>query len=182
MRNDDSDMKIAGEKFGPPKTPEDTEFTAEMLDQEKSNGNLSRARRLGAIMADEVTSIEGGQLTNDAVVLTQRRILLAFAVEVGLDKFLPNTLLSQTAQSVFYETLSQTASAFYEDLQESGAFSFYYLCVREGRDIEINVGKTFASLCGKVNDLALTILGKEMYLHFIDQVRYYTESMDFVCQ
>lgn len=180
MQNDDSDMKIAGEKFGPPKVQDDTEFTAEMIEKEKSNGNLSRARRLGAIMADEVSAIEGGQLTDDAAVLTQRRILLAFAVEVGLDEFLPNALLSQTAQSVFYETLSKTASAFYEDLQESGAFSFYYLCVREGRDVETNVGKTFASLCGKVNDIALTIQGKEMYLHFIDQVRYYTDSMGFL--
>ena len=133
MENDDSDMKIAGDEFEPAAEKDDSDATAKLLEKEKANGNLSRARRLGAIMAEEVSEIEGDHPTSDAALLTQRRILLAFAVEVGLDAFLPNTLLSQTAQSIFYDTLRLTASAFYEDLQESGAFSFYYLFLLLGR-------------------------------------------------
>lgn len=131
---DDSDMKIAGDDFDDILEPqgESAEAVARLLEQEKANGNLSRARRLGAIMADEVSAIEGGdsQPAEDiGSLLTQRRILLAFAVEVGLDAFLPNNLVAQTAQNVFYNTLHITAPAFYDDLQESGAFSFYYMYV-----------------------------------------------------
>lgn len=181
MKNDDSDMKIAG--VGPPREPADNgEETARLLAREKACGNLQRARRLGAIMAEDVAAAEGGQpLTQDSAQMYQRRILLAFAVEVGLDAFLPNSLLAQTAQSVFYDTLQATAPSFFEDLQESGAFSFYYLRVREGRDVEKRVGETYATLCGRAGDDALAKAGAELYTRFIRQVRSLADSMDFVC-
>ncbi len=179
MRNDDSDMKIAGESFDPPVGSDDGEATAKQLEAEKANGNLCRARRLGAIMAEEVSAIEGENKTEEPAILTQRRILLAFAVEVGLDAFLPNTLLAQTAQSIFYDTLRLTASAFYEDLQESGAYSFYFLCLREGRNVETRVGETFAGLCGKAGDTQLAHTGAALYVRFIDQVRSFVETMEF---
>lgn len=180
MGYDDSDMKIAEDDFRPKEKADDSDETAQLLEKEKQNGNLSRARRLGAIMAEEVSAIEGSRKTDDSAILTQRRILLAFAVEVGLDAFLPNTLLSQTAQSIFYDTLRATASAFYEDLQESGAFSFYYLCVREKGDVDTKVGQTFASLCGKANDVDLAQRGAALYKRFIDQVHAFADTMDFV--
>lgn len=152
---DDRDMKIAGDDFEPiNETGADDGHEARLLEQEKENGNLSRARRLGAILADEVSAVEGDSLTADSALLTQRRILLAFAVEVGLDALLPNSLTAQTAQDIFYNSLRVTAPRFYDDLQASGAFSFYYLCVRDGRQVEEKVGETFASLCGKKGDPA----------------------------
>ena len=57
MRNDDSDMKIVGEKLDPPAERDDTHETALQLEREKANGNLARARRLGAMMAEEVSAI-----------------------------------------------------------------------------------------------------------------------------
>lgn len=180
MQNDDSDMKIAGNDFKPLKSQDDSELTTLLLEKEKNNGNLNRARRLGAIMAEEVSAIEGEHPAEDPVILTQRRILLAFTVEVALDKFLPNTLLSQTSLSVFNESLRQTAPSFYEDLQESGAFSFYYLCVREGREVEENVGKTFALLCGRRDDEKLAQRGSKMFTRFIKLVQQFADSMNFI--
>lgn len=185
---DDSDMKIAGDSFEEPVTAADdsAEALAALLDREKKNGNLSRARRLGAIMADEVTAIEGGDgglahsAEENAVLLSQRRILMAFAVEVGLDAFLPNNLVAQTAQNIFYNTLHITAPAFYDDLQESGAFSFYYLCVRGGRQVEQKVGEIFASLCGKEGDELYTRMGTNLYNQFMTQVRHFAETLEFV--
>ena len=177
MQYDDSDMKIVGEE-----TPsgDDMDATAALLAREKANGNLSRARRLGAIMAEEVASVEGVQPSERAFIMAQRRILLAFAVEVGFDAFLPNNLLSQTAQSIFYDTLRLTAPSFYEDLQESGAFSFYYLCVREGREVEKRVGEIYASLCGKPGSPELAKEGADLYIYFIAQVHLIADSIDFV--
>jgi hypothetical protein len=180
VRSDDSDMKIAGEVFREQKAADDTEEMSRLLAREKANGNLSRARRLGAIMAEDVAAIEGEQVSEDSVLLTQRRILLAFAVEIGLEKVLPNPLLAQTAQNIFYETLRQTAPDFYEDLQSSGAFSFYYLCVRDKKNVERRVGETYASLCSRPNDKGLCKQGTDLYLHFIEQVRVSAQSMEFV--
>ena len=53
---DDRDMKIAGDDFEPVnEAGADVGHEAQLLEQEKENGNLSRARRLGAILADEVS-------------------------------------------------------------------------------------------------------------------------------
>jgi hypothetical protein len=186
---DDSDMKIVTGDFDPAPEPaeESAEATARLLEREKKNGNLSKARRLGARMAEEVASIEGyttaanGAAENPSL-LTQRRILLAFAVEVGLDAFLPNNLVAQTAQNVFYDTLHITAPEFYDDLQESGAFSFYYLCVRNGRQVEKKVGETFASLCGMKGSESYARMGQELYIRFTGQVKRLTcgEQFSFV--
>ena len=139
---DDRDMKIAGDDFEPVnEAGADVGHEAQLLEQEKENGNLSRARRLGAILADEVSAVEGDSRTDDSALLTQRRILLSFAVEVGLDALLPNSLTAQTAQDIFYNSLRVTAPRFYDDLQASGAFSFYYLCVRDGRQVGKRWGK-----------------------------------------
>lgn len=180
MQYNDSDMKIAGDDFKVKEQVDDTEHTAVFLKKEKENGNLIRARRLGAILAEDVSSIEGESNADDAVFITQRRILLAFAVEVGLNTALPNRLLSETAQSVFIDTLRTTASSFFEDLQKSGAFSFYYLCVRERRDTKKSIGETFASLCGKNGDKKLAVIGAELYDRFINQVQTVVDGMGFV--
>ena len=89
MPYDDSDMKIAGDDFEPVDETgerESVEATARQLAREKSNGNLSRARRLGAIMADEVSAIDGKtdparETEKNHALPMQRRILLAFAVD-----------------------------------------------------------------------------------------------------
>lgn len=188
MPFDDSDMKIAGDDFEPVKKAdeqESVEATARQLAQEKSNGNLSRARRLGAIMADEVSAIDGStnpvhETERNRALPMQRRILLAFAVEVGLDAFLPNQLVAQTAQNIFYNTLLITAPSIYEDLQESGAFSFYYLCFRDGRQVEQRVGETFAALCGRKEDPEYEQMGRKLYMRFIAQVKHFADTLEFV--
>ena len=189
--DDDSDMKIAPEDFDASDEPcnekDSIEATAHLLEQEKRNGNLSRARRLGAIMAEDVSAIEGETTADDHFLMTQRRILLAFAVEVGLDAYLPNNLTAQTAQTIFYDTLHITAPTFYDDLQESGAFSFYFLCVRdgthgihEGKQVEKRVGETYASLCGKAGDASFARIGQELYVRFMEQVKHFTDVLEFV--
>ncbi len=181
FEEDDRDMKIAGDDFEPAETgTAEADDDAQLLAREKENGNLSRARRLGAIMADEVSSIEGDSQTADSALLTQRRILLSFAVEVEFDALLPNSLVAQTAQSVFYNTLRVTAPQFYDDLQASGAFSFYYLCVREGREVKEKVGQTFASLCGRKGDPDYERMGRELYCRFTAQVQHFVDTLEFV--
>lgn len=99
---------------------------------------------------------------------------------MGLDALLPNSLTAQTAQDIFYNSLRVTAPRFYDDLQASGAFSFYYLCVRDGRQVEEKVGETFASLCGKKDDPAYARMGQELFRRFSGQVRNFVDTLEFV--
>lgn len=65
---DDRDMKIAGDDFEPVnEAGADVGHEAQLLEQEKENGNLSRARRLGAILADEVSAVEGTAVPTTAL-------------------------------------------------------------------------------------------------------------------
>lgn len=168
--------------------PFDTETATAMMQQvaqEKQNGNLGKARRMGARLAEDIAAIDhatppANGAAENAALMTQRRILLAFAAEVGLDAFLPNNLTAQEAQNIFYNNLHLTAPAFYDDLQESGAFSFYYLCVRDGRHVERKIGETFARLCGMADSESYIRMGIDAYNRFITQVKRMADSMNFV--
>mgnify|MGYP000604585795 FL=1 len=168
--------------------PFDTETATAMMQQvaqEKQNGNLGKARRMGARLAEDIAAIDhatppANGAAENAALMTQRRILLAFAAEVGLDAFLPNNLTAQEAQNIFYNNLHLTAPAFYDDLQESGAFSFYYLCVRDGRHVERKIGETFARLCGMADSESYIRMGIDAYNRFMTQVKRMADSMNFV--
>lgn len=168
--------------------PFDTETATAMIQQvaqEKQNGNLGKARRMGARLAEDIAAIDhatppANGAAENAALMTQRRILLAFAAEVGLDAFLPNNLTAQEAQNIFYNNLHLTAPAFYDDLQESGAFSFYYLCVRDGRHVERKIGETFARLCGMADSESYIRMGIDAYNRFMTQVKRMADSMNFV--
>lgn len=185
----DNDVKIFGDSVDLSQfVPFDTETAASMVQQverEKQNGNLGKARRMGARLAEDIAAIDhitppaNGAAENPAL-LTQRRILLAFAAEVGMDAFLPNNLTAQEAQNIFYNNLHLIAPAFYDDLQESGAFSFYYLCVRNGRQVERCIGETFARLCGMADSESYARMGIDAYNRFMAQVKRLAELMNFV--
>lgn len=180
--NDDSDMKIAGEHF------EETEEYAEsleamtrLLEQEKENGNLPRARALGKRLVQTAKEIERSLPLDDHALIVQRWLLLTFAVEVELQRLSPNVLVAEAAHSVFYNALQSDAANIYDELQENGSLSFYYLCVREDDTVdEQKVGETFASLCGHAGDETYTGMGRDLYAGCVKQVEELTAAAGFV--
>lgn len=187
---DDSDMKIVGEM--PDKsqlTKEEAKQTAVLLKQEKENGNIERARQFGSTIAEKVVS--KSSIDENHPCAHHMKILTAFAGEVSFQGLLPNNLLALTALSVYNEALRHQAQQFYEELQESGAFSFYYLCLRDSlaRKSEIKwdddilasrVGETFAVLCGKADDGQTIAKGTEVYSNFVKQIKELYEKIDFI--
>lgn len=149
---DDSDMKIAGE------AAEATEpaCPVEALEQAQQNGNLEKAKQLGAQLA---------QLVLEKAEDTPRRSLLSFSAVVGMDSALPAGPTVESARNAFYEGLG----AFYEELRSAGTFSFYYLCLQEGDRVEQQVGVTFAQLCGRETDAALAAEGTALYQAFLEE-------------
>ena len=74
--------------------------------RQQENGNLSRAHRLGEEL---VTSFLGMPITGEYAA--QQWVLLSYLVESELEQQIPNTLLSQSAQSRFAEQLQQIGRA-----------------------------------------------------------------------
>ncbi|MDR1892268.1 MAG: hypothetical protein LBQ48_04605 [Oscillospiraceae bacterium] len=180
MPYDDGDVKIAGV---PSVKPTPAEDIGRELEKAKKSGELSRARALGVIMAQAFAGLgqagtallpgagHGADAERETEMLREQRILMAFAVAYGFDKFTRNGLVSRTALNVFYDTLKTIDGGLYEDLNSSGAFSFYYLAVRRGGDIERAVGSTFAMLCSRDGDAVLTELGEALFCRFCSAVK-----------
>ena len=179
---DDSDMKVVGTTAETPYLSAADE-AAKRWTQDKANGNIAKARRAGAILAgwvlsDETFSSIDGIADED---LRRNRFFLAnFAVEVAFDAFLPNTNLSQTAQTMFDQTLKITSPEWYDLLVQSGAFSFYYLAVRADRgQVDTAVGETFATLCGAAGNKACVKAGRKLYLAVLSQIKKLADTLQF---
>lgn len=178
---DDSDMKVVGETAPDAALSDDTaDAAAQLWAREKNNGNVAKARRAGAILAgivlsdDSFSSIDG---IADEDLKTQRFVLANFAVEVGFDAFLPNGILSETAQDMFDHTLKITAPEWYDVLSQTGAISFYYLSIRSTRGA--GIGDTFATLCGLPENKACIKKGNALYLSVLARIKSLADSLNF---
>lgn len=181
---DDSDMKIAGRE---PKEDTGAAVITEVnaLKIQRENGNVDKANRLGAELCGKFIdkdgiSAFGSDKAEPAVLTTQRRLLLAFAVDTTVENTVKNSILRDVIIKSFYDNLKMALPSFYEDLNKSGSFSFYTLCVRRGVDIEKYIGDTFAMLAGKEGDKLMAEFGKALYLEFIDVINKTVNSYNFI--
>ena len=174
---DDSDMKIVGEYTA---EEDSAEVTSRLLRQEQENGNLARARTLGHLLAQTLGKDEQPLTPGNRAVTVQRWLLLTFAVEVQLEKLLPTSIAAQTAFNKFYETMRTDAPAIYEELQNNGSLSFYYLCLQDGEHAEQKIGETFASLCGHAGDRDFASAGTQLYRSCVLQVEALSAVQGFV--
>lgn len=177
MINDDSDVKIFGEKIKDEKN--DIADLLEQVNRQRSNGNAAKARELGEKLAmiflDEreinahVFSAVG-KLPNDKSIMNQLHILIVFAAQWCLSRQLPVPSLSTTAVNAFYDRISDDTHDFYNELSGGPEFSFYYLAVRSNVSSAVAVGETFAMLCGKENDEYYASLGRNLYTLTVDEI------------
>lgn len=172
--NEDSDMKIVGSsQFN----KEDVFDVIQLIEETKNqrfNGNSAKAKALGANIVsafsykaapDELQQLADQyavKITDE--VLLQIKILSVFSAEYCLDNFLPSAMLSTVAVSELYDVLEDVSPDFYEELSKSTAFSFYYLCLKDGDDgLDKRIGEQFAASCGKKNDETLASLGTQLH-------------------
>lgn len=181
---DDSDIKIASQHFEN-NVPLGCEEEADEFLAEKSNGNIAKAHQLGASLADEVLREDGESLfgiddTEDRLAIKHRRILFAYAIDICLEKLLPNELTAQTARNSFYDHLKNAAPLLYHDISESGAFTLYILCQRTHHEhIEEYIGRTFAKLCEKEDSQNYRDLGSALFLKYMTTSEKIIDSMQF---
>lgn len=179
-------MKIVGDR------PSDELFKKSELygdiadyQKEKSNGNLERAKGLGAVLATEFVSVcRKDDLTlsqNDSEsLMTQKILLLSFTVMAGLEQYCPNMALANTARTSFFDSLYDLDRDLFLKSSDTGAFSFYYLSFRRGTEVDRRVGQTFAMLCAHDGDPIYQELGEALYCWFSSVIQKKVKATEFV--
>lgn len=163
--NDDSDMKIMSGKVS--KQFDLAEGAATAFNRERANGNLERARTLGRKFAADLFENDGKALFgvgafDDEKTIIQRRVLFAYVVNRVIEDLAPNSIVAQSALSVFYDTLQKASEQYYQESTDAAAFSQYILAVRSTSDDPCAIGNVFARLCGRGADKVFVKYGCEL--------------------
>ena len=183
--NEDEDIRIAGAEDDDADTDAEAEREAAELLRQRETGNLDRARALGAQLARALSDMDGavgfGQDARETpAVRAQRRLLFAFTVAYAIDEFVPGQVLQDVTLGMFYEALEENMPAFYGELDGSGAFTFYWLCVRNGGNVAAEIGRRFAMLASQSGDAVVEGMGEALFLRFCDEIKAVVGSAGFV--
>lgn len=155
----------------------------------RSNGNIDKAKQLGAALAllaptgDSPMSLKLEEhipqkfLAPD--ILYQIRVLLIFAAETLLQIEVPVALLSTTAITTMYGEIEKTSPAFYDNIANGAAFTFYYLALQKGANAADSVADTFAMLCGVKNKEGFVLIGKQIWNIAVAMIEKEIDKADF---
>lgn len=183
---EDSDIKIFSTAKNDDKIDE-IALIAEMEEQ-RSNGNIDKARKLGnhlaAVFIDDEALLRDlepviGDVDFPEPILFQVKILMFFAAEYCINSSLPKMILKNTAVNALYDSIRDEASKFYKEFSDGAEYSFYYLAIRKGNDIIHDIGASFSMLCGKEKDEAFTSLGEKLWIVVLKEVEKIIVSYEF---
>ncbi len=188
MKNEDYDIKI----FTPMKKAEqpETVVIADEMKRQAILGNLQKAKKLGETIAKsfreaadkkELFTISQCCGIKDFTreVKDQAIILSVFAAEYMFNNYMKDPILSTTAISQLYDTLTADTPQLYGKLLSSTAFSFYYMNIdAENINTEV-IGKTFAVLCDDDHNEALFCYGKSVFEKSCEHYKAEIDTVDF---
>ncbi len=185
---DDSDVKIAGDRPAADLSIREDPGANDDYLIEKENGNIERAKLLGQNLAKILSKDFADECmlhlepdSEDARTKTQVLLLFAFAIDRGLNTHVPNSTLINTAHTSFFNTLQEISPDVYDQISDTGAYSLYMLCARrEGAGVCRSIGESFAKLCGKEDDVALSSTGEMIFSIFLNMVKVEVVKMEFV--
>lgn len=169
----DEDIKIAniGGK-GTVSKHEKTHSVSEEYNRESAKGNTVKAKILGQELALKIAdnlntfTVEDEDSGNDEIAI-QRGVLMTFAATVILENEIESTVVSQAAKNSFNSELEKLLPELSKAVNDSGAFSFYYLAYRRGTEVDRRIGQTFAMLCAHDGDPIYQELGEAIYCWFL---------------
>jgi len=190
MHNEDFDIKI----FSPIKIAKDKEaepvVIADEMKRQVISGNMQKAKMLGKLIADSFhEAAEKEELWNmahdcnitdlDRRIKDQAIILSVFTAEYVFNHYMPDPLLSTTAISTLYDTLTEDSPELYSNLLASTAFSFYYMNLDGKETAPEVIGKTFAVLCDDDDNEDLLCYGKTVFVTSLENYKKAVDSVDF---
>ena len=169
---EDEDMKIA--PSCPTSIQEETDSTdRSVLDfvRQKNNGNVTRAKMLGAQLAGVVLDM-GKQLLGGPR-RNQQLMLVSYGLNRMVETLSPNSTVAHTVLNTFYDQVQEKDEQIYQAINDSAAYTLYMLEARQ----EDNMGKVYAKLCGNP---ALEEEGNLIYQVYYSKFRAMQEQAHFV--
>lgn len=127
--------------------------------RQRNNGNIDRAKRLGARYARHLCRL--WRPGDSSEVLSQKKVLYAYAVANAIEERSPNTFLEQAALSAFHQNVANRSAADHETIEDSAAFTLYLLAERDR--CGAGFGRVYAQLCGREDDEEM--VGKGIWLY-----------------
>ena len=177
---DDSDVKIFGENKNNNLNKNEEKSLIFEIEKHQNNGNMARAKKLGQMLADELLPADsisqfgfanGIGYPNETIEVSfQRRVLMAFCVEVGLEMYIDNDVLSSAAIAEFHKRMEKEYPDFYKSIMDLGAFSLYYLGLRTEGKAEKAIGSVFARLCRDSDKGLYADFGEALFIYFMDSI------------
>ena len=146
----------------------DFERLLAQIDFNASNGNQKKAETLGQLFAslkptDAALGICAPTDAYSSPILYQARVLITFLCGRTMKNEIRDPLLIDTARGAMYQTIQANEPAYYKNLTDGAAFSFYRLAMKKEGDSAVHVGQEFAELCGSAKDASLAALGQRVY-------------------
>lgn len=169
---EDEDIKIAGkdEPYSD-KTPEDTAAAAFRLQLE--NGNIDKARLLGVLVADKISS--AGLLDK---VSKQKMILVRFCITNFITVMLQDETLTHTAVDSFEDIMSKNFGISADDDLVSEMYTVFLIAAREKINVAQHIAQTYARFCTFRDDAVSDALA--VYSFCSDAVSESIKSLNFV--
>ncbi len=183
---EDNDMKIFGAKAEDINETDVLMRVVELMKKQRANGNVERAKELGEYVARKIYSPENIELPvadkirqykDNELIYEQIKMLITFTAEAGIHVLLEKYSISTMAVNALYDELIKLDDDLYDNI--TNAFTYYYLVLRKGGDIDYHMGYTFAKLCQKRDDEELKKLGTEIYTSIKERIKTLIESMNF---
>ncbi len=184
---EDNDMKIFGAKAEDINETDVLMRVVELMKKQRANGNVERAKELGEYVARKIYSPENIDLPvqdairryrDNEVIYEQIKMLITFAAEAGIHVLLEKYSVSTMAVNALYDELIKLDNDLYDNI--TNAFTYYYLVIRKGGDINYHMGYTFAKLCKEKDNEELMKLGTEIYTSIQVKLKEEIDSKNFV--
>lgn len=185
----ENDVKIYIGKKEMSKSSSELATAFDAVNLNRSNGNTDKAKALGATLA-LISPTGDGQMSLKLEkhiaqkflapdILYQIRVLLVFACETLLQLEVPVSVLSTTAIATMYSEIEKSSPAFYDNIANGAAFTFYYLAMQKGGEVADSIAEAFAMLCGVKNKEGFVLTGKQIWNIAVSMIEAEIDKADF---
>lgn len=168
--------------------------TFESMNFHRENGNLQKAKDLGARLAtlsptdDDARDGKGIDLISGLPlrfrsqdIVYQVKVLLVFAAETVLQSEIRDEILATTAINAMHDKIREDMPVFFRNIASSAAFTFYCLALKKRGDVTENIGEAFAMLCDvQKNTESFVNAGKTVWEKAVTGLKNEIEKIDFV--